>query len=95
MHEIKKVGVWTLARLEMILFAIFGLIVGIITLLIGAPATPETQSVAFAAGFGVGAIIVLPILYGVMGLISGAVGAWLYNLVAGWVGGIKVELDEK
>lgn len=41
--------------------------------------------------FGVGAIILFPILYGVMGLIFGAVSAALYNLFAGIVGGIELE----
>jgi hypothetical protein len=32
-------------------------------------------------------------MYGVMGLVGGAVGAALYNLVAGWIGGIEVEIS--
>ena len=38
--------------------------------------------------------IAMPIMYGVFGVVGGAIGAALYNLVAGWVGGIEVELDE-
>jgi hypothetical protein len=29
-----------------------------------------------------------------MGVIGGAIGAALYNLVAGWVGGIEVEIAD-
>lgn len=43
------------------------------------------------AFFGVGAVIVLPLLYGFFGLIGGAIGAALYNMVAGFVGGIEIE----
>ena len=32
-------------------------------------------------------------MYGLMGVVGGAIGAALYNLVAGWVGGIEVELE--
>ena len=28
------------------------------------------------------------------GIVGGAIGAALYNLVAGWVGGIEVEIDQ-
>jgi hypothetical protein len=45
------------------------------------------------AGFGTGLALALPILYGVLGFIFTAIGCALYNLVAGWVGGIEVELD--
>jgi hypothetical protein len=41
--------------------------------------------------FGVGAIIFLPLFYGVLGLIGGALGAALYNLFAGLFGGIELE----
>jgi len=43
-------------------------------------------------GLGTYEIILLPILYGIVGFISGYVGAWLYNYVVKFVGGVKVEL---
>jgi hypothetical protein len=43
--------------------------------------------------FGVGAIIVLPIFYGVLGFIAFAIGAVLYNVLAGMVGGLRVEVE--
>jgi hypothetical protein len=46
-----------------------------------------------AAFFGVGAIVILPIVYGVMGAIFAAIGAFIYNIVAGWVGGIEIEVQ--
>lgn len=41
---------------------------------------------------GVGAVVLLPIVYGVPGLVFGAIVSALYNAVAGLVGGIEVEL---
>ena len=35
----------------------------------------------------------MPIIYGVMGLIFGVIGAALYNLVARWIGGFEVEVE--
>jgi hypothetical protein len=52
------------------------------------------ESGLFAALFGVGAIIFMPIIYGIMGFIMGLITAWLYNLVAGWVGGIEMEFEQ-
>jgi hypothetical protein len=35
----------------------------------------------------------MPVLYGLFGILTGAVGAAIYNLVAGWIGGLEVELE--
>ena len=45
------------------------------------------------AFFGVGSIILFPIVYGIMGFIGGLITAVLYNLLAGFVGGIEMELQ--
>jgi hypothetical protein len=37
--------------------------------------------------------IAIPIFYGVIGLIGGALMAAVYNLVAGWTGGIGIDLE--
>jgi hypothetical protein len=43
----------------------------------------------------VGAIILFPIFYGVMGFLVGALGAFIYNLVSGFVGGLELTMAEK
>jgi hypothetical protein len=44
--------------------------------------------------FGVGAIICFPVMYGAMGFIFGAIGAFIYNLVAQMIGGVEIELGD-
>ena len=41
---------------------------------------------------GLGAIVILPIFYGGLGFIVAVIASALYNLAAGWVGGIEIEL---
>ena len=49
---------------------------------------------ALAGGLvGIGAIIALPIFYGLLGFVVFAIGAWLYNLAAGFVGGIRIDVE--
>lgn len=40
-------------------------------------------------GPGMGFLIVLPFAYLIFGFIFTVLAAWVYNLVAGWVGGIE------
>ena len=43
--------------------------------------------------FGVGAIVFLPIFYGIMGLVGGLLAAIFYNLAAKMMGGIQIDLE--
>jgi hypothetical protein len=38
-------------------------------------------------------VVILPIIYGVVGFIMTIIGAWLYNVMAGFVGGIRIEVQ--
>ncbi|MBN2052017.1 hypothetical protein JW756_00770 [Candidatus Woesearchaeota archaeon] len=102
---LKKVGIMSVAKLYTVLMAFFGLIggfiMGLFTALMLLVAGPAAGVGGLGAGMGAIAIIVLPIIYGilgfiiygVLGFIFGAIGAWLYNVVAGWVGGVELEFE--
>jgi hypothetical protein len=48
------------------------------------------------AGSGMGSpitLIFLPFLYAIFGFIGGVITGWLYNIVAGWTGGIELRLE--
>ena len=49
---------------------------------------------AAIAGVSMVIIILLPVFYGIMGFVFGIIGAALYNLVARWIGGFEVEIEE-
>ena len=98
---LKRVGVGSAAKVTGALYAAIGLIVGcfiaLAALLGGAMSSGISDSgalPAFVGGFfGVGAIIIAPLFYGVMGFVGGAIGAWVYNLVAGMAGGLELDLQ--
>ncbi|MCA9001552.1 MAG: hypothetical protein KDB61_06490 [Planctomycetes bacterium] len=46
-----------------------------------------------AAFVGVGAILLFPLVYGVMGFIGGFLHALVYNFVSGFVGGLVLETE--
>lgn len=45
-------------------------------------------------GAAVLSVITLPIVYSISGLISGIIGAFIYNFIAGAIGGIEIELGK-
>jgi hypothetical protein len=100
---IRRFGVVSVAKMYALLMFIFGLIFGVIYGLIlivfGAaisalgPGTDATAGGISTVVMGIAMMIGLPLIYGVMGFIMGAIGALIYNAVAGIVGGIKFELE--
>jgi hypothetical protein len=91
---IKHVGVWSAARISGALYAVMGLLVGLMFAAfasLGVGLASEDSGAFIGMLFGIGGIVIAPILYGVLGLIGGAIGAAIYNLVAGAVGGIEID----
>ena len=48
----------------------------------------------FGAVSGVAVLIFMPVFGAIMGFITGAIHAFLYNIFAGWVGGINLEFQQ-
>ncbi|HVJ28367.1 MAG TPA: hypothetical protein VM493_12545 [Vicinamibacterales bacterium] len=96
---IKSVGVLSVGKMYGAIAAAMGLLFGIFIALFSTVAGAglgvygENQSGLIASMFGVGAVVILPIFYGCMGFIAGAVGALLYNAFAGVVGGVEIQTE--
>lgn len=86
MRTIKSIGIGSLAVMLGTLYGVLGLIgaVGFLcfALVSGEQMGPEAL---FA--------LAIPVIYAIAGFIGGALVAFLYNVLAGFVGGIKIELD--
>lgn len=85
----------SLAKVLAVGGVIWGLLAAILFLVVGT--TMQSYMGRVYQGFGMlglGAfeIILLPILYGIFGFVSGYIGALVYNYVVKFVGGVKVEL---
>lgn len=91
---IKKFGVMSFAKVSAALYAFMGFIAGAIMTLISLAASGSAGVGALGAMFGVGAIILLPIFYGIMGFIGGLLLGWAFNVVAPRVGGLSIEVEE-
>ena len=101
---IRRFGVMSVAKVYGLLTFIFGLIFGVIyglfLILFGAAMTAaSSEGINAAAGgvstvaLGLGIMIGLPVFYGILGFVMGAISALVYNILAGMVGGIKFDLE--
>jgi hypothetical protein len=98
---IRSLGVLSYAKVQGALCAMIGLIVGLIFALLsffGAAIGHALNSgngdtsPLIGAFFGIGAVVICPIVYGIIGFVAGAVSGLVYNLAARMVGGIEIEL---
>jgi len=89
--RIRKIGVLSVANIFGIINAIIGLLIGIIFVLFASLFPVEVS--LFGLSFGYFSIITFPIIYGILGFIGGAIGAFLYNLAAKITKGIKLYSD--
>jgi len=94
------------AKVAFVLYGLIGLLIGVIfaaisllTSAVGLGVSPEAggpfgnHSALFGAMFGVGAVIILPIFYGCLGAVGALLSTFLYNVVAGLVGGIELTIE--
>lgn len=98
---VKRVGILSAAKIAGGLYGAMGLVIGgffalfslfgasIASLSDSGEAPPAWVGVAF----GLGAVVLFPVFYGVLGLVVGALTAGLYNLSARFVGGLEIEVE--
>lgn len=95
--RIRRIDPLSCAKLLGALYAVLGLIGGAIFASIGmlgaAMGFGSRLGVMPGMFFGAGALILFPVLYGVLGFLGGLLMAGLYNLIAGWVGGIEITTE--
>jgi hypothetical protein len=95
MAVLKRIAPASAFKVGFVSYAVLGLIAGVFCSLIalaGVSFAPHAH-IPFAPAIGIFAVIVCPIVYGVIGGIADVIGALLYNLAASWVGGVEVELN--
>lgn len=83
-----RIGPLSAAKVVAVLYAIFGLVMGAFF----SVAALLRADGGVAPRWGVAAVVVFPVLYGVGGFVVTLIAAWLYNVVAGAVGGVELDL---
>ena len=100
--QVKRVGVFSYAKIMAVTMTVFGLIIGVIYglifMVLGGAIMASGGRDTGAAGastlvVGLVMMIAFPVIYGIIGFVAGALGGVIYNVASGFVGGIELELE--
>jgi len=95
MQVIRSVNVLSSAKMMGAIYGAMGLLVIPIVLVAGFASLASGQRTGVMGGVALVAFgVFAPFFYGGLGFVFGALGAWVYNLMAKWAGGIQIELEE-
>ena len=91
---VRRIGPLSVAKIAGVLYGLMGLIIGAIISAVSLVGSAFAETGGFPGGilFGAAAVIALPIFYGVLGFVMTLIAAWLYNLAAGWMGGVEIDV---
>ncbi len=98
-RTLKSIAPLQLGKILAIVYGLISLIFVpffLIFAVIGAFVPQQSGNSAALAGSLVGVLfmmVLFPIMYAVMGFLTGVIGGWVYNIVAKWVGGIQVDIE--
>lgn len=102
LYEVKRIEVWPIVKIGFVISVVLGFILGLMSSLMivafsnflgtvvgeSFVGSPKTLSGGLAI---VGAFFWAPI-YGVIGAFLTAISVWIYNLIARWAGGVRLNL---
>lgn len=95
-YELKNLGLWSVAKISFVLGAIFGFLLGLLLWMVtGLLQSLPFQELSGEVGLGAaGATLpfIMAVVYGVMSMVANTIMAGIYNLLAGFVGGVELTL---
>lgn len=92
--KLKKIEVLPLGINLSLIYLVIGLVMGILNaIMTKIPSLAENMSEQ-TVNMGFLLILIFPVVYLIVGFLSGIIIAFLYNLIAKYTGGISFELSE-
>jgi uncharacterized membrane protein len=96
---IKRVNPVSAAKIGGVLYGLLGLVIGacvsVVALVFSSAIAAATEQSGggsmFGMLFGAGAIVIMPIFYGVIGFVMTLISAALYNVASKITGGVEIE----
>jgi hypothetical protein len=93
-YKLKKLNVWSVAKIGAILGLVWGFIWGIVMAIWIGSLGIIAKALFPMAGLGAGVAFITMIIFGLIaGFIGGALWSFIYNVAAGFVGPIEMDLE--
>jgi hypothetical protein len=92
---IRRIDPLSLAKIAAVLNAVVGVLFGAGLYFTSSILRPNASYPSHGLGAygGAVALVLLPALYGTLGFLGSLLGAWVYNLIAGAIGGVILEIE--
>ncbi len=91
MTIVKRIRPASAFKVGVLVYGLFGLVAGIFCSAMALAAGPAARHVGMPFAVGAFAIVLCPMIWGLLGGISAVLSAIIYNFAARWVGGLEVE----
>ncbi len=95
MAVVNRIGPASAFKVGLVAYGLLGLILGVLCglMIVAGSSFAKSLHVPFGGAYmGLFAVILCPILYGILGGIFAVIAALIYNLASGWVGGLEVDI---
>jgi hypothetical protein len=93
MAIVRHLGPASAFKVGFVVYAILGFIAGLFCSTLALAGVPFAPHAHLPRLVGLFAVVLCPILYGIIGGIGLLISALLYNLASGWVGGLELEIN--
>ncbi len=96
MTTLRRIDPFSAFKVGLLVYLLLGIVITVlmtpIMYLAAAAAARVPGATPFAPILTLPMLLILPVVYAILGGLCALIGAALYNLVAGWVGGLRIEL---
>ncbi len=92
MHRVRRFGVIQTANMAAMMYLVMTIIflVPVYILISVLPDSVDDTGMAWFSGV---TLFIFPLLYAAFGWVTTVLACWFYNMIAGFVGGIAVEIE--
>jgi hypothetical protein len=93
-HRLKSVNVFSAAKIFGLIYASFGLLLGLFLVATGIAYYDNIDGPVQSDTDVLLSTLQLPFFYGFLGVLMGGFGAFIYNIIADLIGGLELEIEQ-